>query len=93
MLTDAAALVKLLAETGKQTLRLEIGEGVKLPQGVGNIDTNGDFDPLQRIHRQHAQSLVEHIEFNRIDEAATRLEVFQRDTGRFDFLRLSALLR
>jgi hypothetical protein len=54
-----------------------------------DVDPECDLDPLQGIHRQDAQLLVEDIEPDRLLEGCPRLEIVECD--RFDALSIPRL--
>ncbi|MNV17628.1 hypothetical protein D3C71_1084210 [compost metagenome] len=50
---------------------IEVSKGISLAKVIGKIDPQGHLDPLQRIHYQQAQLLVEQIELHRIQQMGT----------------------
>ncbi|MNT25928.1 hypothetical protein D3C72_1614730 [compost metagenome] len=45
-----------------------MSKGISLAKVIGKIDPQSHLDPLQRIHYQQAQLLVEQIELDRIQQ-------------------------
>ena len=61
MFGQSCLAIQLAGETFVKQLRLQVGELMVLAQAMGNVDSQSDFDTLQRIQDEQSQFLVEYI--------------------------------